>query len=62
MLFRSVVLVKVTRGSRLAVVKSNASFGSTRSVAVKAKEGVIMANPVRVDQVYNQAKVEHCQS
>ncbi len=32
----------VTRESRLAVVKSNASLGSTRSVAVSEKAGVII--------------------
>jgi hypothetical protein len=35
-------LVKVMRASKLAVVKSNASLGSTRSVAVSAYDGVII--------------------
>jgi hypothetical protein len=38
-------LVNVTRGSKLAVVKSKASLGKTRSVAVNPKEGVIMLRP-----------------
>jgi hypothetical protein len=37
--------VNVTRGSRLAVVKSSAILGSTRSVAVNPKDGVIIINP-----------------
>jgi hypothetical protein len=36
------VRVNVTRPSKLAVVKSNASLGNTRSVAVNENEGAIM--------------------
>ena len=37
-----VVRVNVTRESNEAVVKSSANLGSTRSVAVNPKEGVII--------------------
>jgi hypothetical protein len=40
-----VVRVKVTRLSKEAVVKSSASLGSTRSVAVMENDGVIIQKP-----------------
>jgi hypothetical protein len=42
--------VKVTRGSRLAVVKSSASRGKTRSVAVNPNDGVIIFTPMAMCQ------------
>jgi hypothetical protein len=39
------VRVNVTRLSKLAVVKSNAIEGNTRSVAVSANDGVIIFSP-----------------